>query len=174
MGKWKRTIEAIEDLTSGLLIVAGLALIFVGVIMRYVFNNPLGFVEEISGYIIVWGIMVGTVVALRDNKHIRVDMLYQKFPPRLQKVTDIFSNVVGLLFALFLAYYGAKGIFFDEYSVYKMDLTSIGEGVSLWKIYLIMPIIGVLLTFRFIVRLIRLVKGLPESDADEDGGVEVL
>jgi C4-dicarboxylate transporter DctQ subunit len=169
MQKAKRIIEALEDWTAGLLVSVGLALIFIGVIMRYVFNSPLGWIEEISGYIIVWGILVGAVVALRDNHHIRVDMLYQFFPDHVKKWVDVFSNVVGLIFALFLFIFGIKGIFLDPYSVYQMELTSIGEGVALWKVYVIMPVIGVLLTLRFTVRIVRILKGLPETDQEERG-----
>jgi C4-dicarboxylate transporter DctQ subunit len=169
MERAKRIITAIEDWTAGLLITAGIALIFIGVIMRYVFNSPLGWIEEISGYIIVWGILIGAVVALRDNHHIRVDMLYQFFPKRVKHWVDIFSNAVGLIFALFLVIFGIKGIFLDPFSVYQMELTSIGEGVALWKVYVVMPIIGFLLTLRFVVRIIRLLKGLPETDQEERG-----
>jgi C4-dicarboxylate transporter, DctQ subunit len=166
MSRWKDWIEAVEDWLAGLLIAGGLGLIFIGVVMRYVFNAPLSFVEEYSGYMIVWGTMIGAVVALRDNHHIRVDMLYQILPQRFQKSVDLFANIMGLLFALFLFVFGIKGIFLDEFSVYRMNLVSIGQGVALWKIYLVMPLIGLLLTIRFIVRIVRLLKGLPESDIE--------
>lgn len=168
MSRWKNGIEAVEDWLAGLLIAGGLTLIFIGVVMRYLFNSPLSFVEEYSGYMIVWGAMIGSVVALRDNKHIRVDMLYQFLPHKLQKGVDLFANTIGLLFALFLFVFGIKGIFLDEYSVYRMNLVSIGQGVALWKIYLVMPIIGLLMTIRFIIRIIRLLKGLPESDFENE------
>ncbi|MBO8172230.1 MAG: TRAP transporter small permease [Bacillaceae bacterium] len=170
MERTKRIVEALEDWISGLLIAGGLGLIFLGVIMRYVFNSPLGWIEEISGYIIVWGILIGTVVALRDNRHIRVDILYQFIPDTAKKWVDVFSNVVGLIFSLFLLIYGIKGIFLDEFSVYKMNLVSIGEGITLWKIYMVMPIVGALLSARFIIRIVRLLKGLPETDQKDEGG----
>lgn len=175
MQKLKNTLEAIEDWTAGLLIVGGLAVIFIGVIMRYIFNDPISFVEEYSNYLIIWGTMFGAVVALRDNGHIRVDMVYRLFPPKMQKGIDIFANLAGLTFALFLFVYGTQGIFLDQYSVYQMGLVSTGEGVSLWKVYMVMPFIGLLLAIRFIIRLIRVMQNKPESDTDEEsidnGGV---
>lgn len=171
--KLKYVIEALEDWIAGLFIVSGLFLILLGVIMRYAFNSPLSFVEEYAGYMVVWGTMIGAVVALRDNHHIRIDMLYRLLPNRVKKSVDIFANVVGLIFALFLVVYGVKGIFLDEFSAYRMGIVSIGEGVQLWKVYMVMPLMGVLMLFRFIVRLVRVSKGLPESDYEHKGVEQV-
>lgn len=166
MKRAKQIYEAIEDWTAGLLIVGGLGLMLIGVIMRYFVGKPMSNVLEVSVYIIVWGILIGCVVALRDNEHIRVDILYQLLPERAQKVMNVFSNVVGFCFALFLFVYGIIGIFLDQNSVYKMNLTSLGIGITLWKVYMIVPVIGVMLMVRFIFRIIRIIRGLPESDAD--------
>lgn len=171
--KLKHVVEALEDWIAGLFIVGGLFLILLGVVMRYVFNSPLSFVEEYAGYMVVWGTMIGAVVALRDNHHIRIDMFYRLLPERVKKAVDIFANVVGLIFALFLVVYGVKGIFLDEFSAYRMGIVSIGEGVQLWKVYMVMPLMGVLMLFRFIVRLVRVSKGLPESDYEHKGVEQV-
>ncbi|WP_461200375.1 TRAP transporter small permease [Anoxybacillus sp. TBDG-1] len=173
MQKLKHVVEALEDWIAGLFIVGGLFLILLGVVMRYVFNSPLSFVEEYAGYMVVWGTMIGAVVALRDNHHIRIDMFYRLLPERVKKAVDIFANVVGLIFALFLVVYGVKGIFLDEFSAYQMGIVSIGEGVELWKVYMVMPLMGVWMLFRFIVRLVRVSKGLPESDYEHKGVEQV-
>ncbi len=86
MQKLKHIIEALEDWIAGLFIVGGLFLILIGVVMRYVFNSPLSFVEEYAGYMIVWGTMIGAVVALRDNHHIRIDMFYRLLSERVKKL----------------------------------------------------------------------------------------
>lgn len=169
----KNVVEALEDWIAGMLIIGGLFLILVGVIMRYVFNAPLSFVEEYAGYMVVWGTMIGAVVALRDNHHIRIDMFYRLLPDRIKKFVDLFANLVGLIFALFLVVYGVKGIFLDEFSAYRMGIVSIGEGVQLWKVYMVMPLMGALMTLRFIVRLVRVTKGLPESDYEHKGVEQV-
>lgn len=171
MQRLKRFVEAVEDWVSGLLIALGLGLIFYGIIARGLFNHPIGWIEEISGYIVVWGILIGAVVALRENHHIRVDMVYMLLPERWKRPVDIFANIVGLIFAIFMLVYGIKGIFFDEYGVYTTGLVSIGQGIALWKVYLILPIIGFLLILRFILRITRLFKGLPETDHEDGGGI---
>ncbi len=54
-----------------------------------------------------------------------------------------------------------------------MGIVSIGEGVELWKVYMVMPLMGVLMVLRFIIRLVRVAKGLPESDYEHKGVEQV-
>ena len=54
---------------------------FYGVIMRYIFNEPQAWVEELARYSIIWGTFLGFGLALRHNQHIQVDILYDKLKP---------------------------------------------------------------------------------------------
>lgn len=165
----KNIYRAVEDWTSGSLIVGGLGLMLFGVVMRYFFNKPLYFADELSIYLLIWGALFGTVVALRDNAHIRVDIVYRSLPDRWKCWMNAFANAVGILFSLFLLVYGIKGIFLDKHSVYQLNLSSIGMGIKLWKVYLILPIIGSMFLVRFVARFIRSVRGLPETEAEHEG-----
>jgi len=168
-----KVYRAVEDWTSGLLIVGGLSLMLFGVVMRYVFNKPLYFADELSVYLIIWGALLGTVAALRENAHIRVDLVYRLLPDRWKWLMNAFANLVGILFSLFLLVYGIKGIFLDRHSVYQLNLSSIGMGIKLWKVYLILPVIGLMFLVRFTARFIRSVRGLPETeDEAEHEGAE--
>ena len=45
----------LEEILAGIFFVAGVVLIFYGVIMRYIFNEPQAWVEELASYSIIWG-----------------------------------------------------------------------------------------------------------------------
>lgn len=155
MNKVNRLWSALEDWISGGLIVIGLAQIFYGVIMRYVFNNPITWVEEISKYFIIWGSFIGAAVALRDDHHIKVDLLYRFFPKQVKKIVSIFANLVGVFFSCFLAYYGTDLLL----SKWHIGQRSMDVGVPLWLIYIIFPISGVLLIIRFLEQLYMIWTG---------------
>ena len=73
----------------------------VQVFSRYVLNRPLPKFFELSIYTFVWSIYLGAALAKRYGKHIRFDILYEKFSIKTKRVIDIFfdllTNVVFLI-----------------------------------------------------------------------------
>ena len=151
----KELYEKFEDYSAGSLIITGLSLIFIGVIWRYFLNSPLSWVGEISNYLIVWGVLAGTAVALRDNHHIHVDVFYDRVSDKMKKVFDIFSSLLGIAFCIFLLIYSGKLIFM----YFQTKQTSLEIGIELWKVYLILPITSLMLGFRFFEKFIKGVRG---------------
>lgn len=144
-----------EDMVSGGLLFIGLAMLFYGVIMRYVFNEPIAWVDEISKYFIIWGTYIGMAVALRDNHHIRVDMLYSVVPDKFKKMMNLFADALGILFCGLLLIYGSELVL----NKLQSGQESMDVGVPLWIVYSIMPISGFLFGVRFVESLIKHISG---------------
>ncbi|HWJ02843.1 MAG TPA: TRAP transporter small permease [Verrucomicrobiae bacterium] len=155
MKKFWKIYSFLEDIISGGLLVTGVTIIFYGVMMRYVFNSPKSWVDEISQYLIIWGTLIGTSVALRDDHHIKVDMLFDRFPLRVQYFVTLFAHVVGTVFSIFIAYNGMKLVQFTLNTGQK----STDVGIPLYIVYSILPLFGVLLTIRFVAKLYETAKG---------------
>lgn len=161
MKKVKKLLEEIEDWSSGILVFIGLMILFYGVILRYVFHLPTTWQDEVARIFLVWGILIGASATLRENNHIRMDLLYNIFPGSVKKVVDIFANLVMLAFFGFLLFSGIELV--------NQKLTTGQEslnGYPLWIIYLIIPISALLLTIRTIEKFVYLFKGI----SDEAGG----
>ncbi|WP_448523332.1 TRAP transporter small permease [Pseudothermotoga sp.] len=62
---------------------------FAQVLLRYVFRHPSPEAFEISSYSFVWSVLLGAALANRYKNHIKFDILYNKFPRKVQIVTDI-------------------------------------------------------------------------------------
>ena len=154
MKKFWKVFNFLEDFASGGLLFAGVSIIFYGVIMRYVFNDARSWVDEISQYMIIWGTLIGTSVALRNNHHIKVDMLFNVFPNRVKYLVTLFAHVIGVGFGGFLVYYGGGLVKFTHTS----GQLSTDVGIPLFQVYSILPLMGILLTFRFIVKLYETIK----------------
>lgn len=155
MRKLKKIWCAIEEISAGTLFFAGISLIFYGVIMRYVFNEPKAWVEEVVRYLIIWGTFLGFAIALRHNQHIQVDIFYDKLSKRGKKILDYFATCVSVLFCLIYTYYG----FLLVESRYHSGMVSLDVGIPMWIVYLILPLSGLLFLFRFIERLVQLIRG---------------
>ncbi len=155
MKKFWKAFAFVEDIASGGLLFLGVSIIFYGVIMRYVFNDARSWVDEISQYMIIWGTLIGTSVALRNNHHIKVDMLFNVFPNRVKYFVTLFAHTIGVVFGAFLIYYGGGLVKFTHTS----GQLSTDVGIPLFQVYSILPLMGFLLTFRFLVKLYEVIKG---------------
>lgn len=155
MKSLRKAWDLFEDIAAGTFLSVGIALIFYGVMMRYAFNEPKAWVEEVANYTIVWGALLGVPVALRNNHHIQVDIVYDKLPRGAQRVMDIFANLMGVLFCIFFTYYGYVLVA----KRYVSGMVSLDVGIPMWIVYLILPISGVMFLLRFIDKFVQVLRG---------------
>lgn len=149
MKKFWKAFALLEDIAAGSLLFLGVTVIFYGVIMRYVFNDARSWVDEVSQYMIIWGTLIGTSVALRNDHHIKVDMVFDKLTRKTKYFVTLFAHAVGVSFGLFVLYYGAGLVNFTHIS----GQLSTDVGIPLYMVYSILPLMGFLLTLRFCVKL---------------------
>ena len=65
--------------------------------------------EELSRYIFIWISYLALSVAIKKRSSIRVDMLYDHLPPRLQQISWIVVEVLFFILTATIAYYaGAR------------------------------------------------------------------
>lgn len=69
----------------GAIILAGIAINFANVIGRYVFLAPLDWAEEVMVYLIVWAVFLGAVVVTFEKRHLAMDIVLKRLPPRPQR-----------------------------------------------------------------------------------------
>lgn len=137
-----------------MLLFTGLTLIFINVILRYFFGKPKSVLDEFSVYFVVWGTLIGIAVALRNNHHIKVDILYNALNIRVKRCVSIFANSLGLAFALFYTYFGFELV----RNYVESGQRSTDSQFPLWIVNLIMPISGLLFSARFVDKLYLLLK----------------
>ena len=64
------------------LVLAETCILFAGVVSRYVFDRPLMWTDELANFLLLWLVMLGTVVALRRNEHMRLTTLINLLSPK--------------------------------------------------------------------------------------------
>jgi TRAP-type C4-dicarboxylate transport system permease small subunit len=80
-------------------------LIVIQVILRFVFNAPLAWTEELARYLFIWMTFVVGVVAARRGQHIGVELLVNMLPSAGRKAIGVFSNLVTTAFFGVISYY---------------------------------------------------------------------
>lgn len=161
MRRLERFYTAFEDAAAGVFFFSGIALVFYGVFFRYVLKSPIFWVDEISTYILVWGCVLGWSIAQREGRHIKVSLLYDRLPPKVQWVISIFSNSVSIVFCLFLAYLG----FLLEAKYLKTGQLSLNTQFPLWIVYFFVPIAALMLAIQFTRELYHVIKQGPKTSS---------
>lgn len=84
------------------------ALIIISVFFRYALNNSIMWSAELTRYLMVFLSMFGAALALRNDEHIGLSILYDKLSIQCQRLIDIFRYTLLFLFSCLLAYEGFK------------------------------------------------------------------
>ncbi|MFI4994895.1 MAG: TRAP transporter large permease subunit [Hyphomicrobiales bacterium] len=93
--------HAVEAL-AGALVAVETAILFAGVVSRYVFRNPLTWSDELASILFLWLAMLGAVVAYRRVEHMRMGALIDRSSPRRRSVFEALALCVGLAFLGFI------------------------------------------------------------------------
>ncbi len=117
-----------------------LAIIFLQVITRYVFNYTFDWSEELARFLFVWVVFIGSALIIGDKGHMAVKIL----PGKLEGTTagfilDLFIKVSSLIFFLLMITQGFK------MSRKMMFQTAPALGVPMGMVYAIIPISGILM-----------------------------
>lgn len=89
----KGLVKAMEWLLMTILALM-VILVFGNVVLRYGFNSGIVFSEEVSRFLFIWMVFLGSVLMLRDNGHLGVHTLTKLMPLAGKKVCKFLSDVI--------------------------------------------------------------------------------
>lgn len=76
------------------------------VLLRYVFEAPTLWANELSLWLAGFVFLCAGLYAMQQRSHIRIFLIYDMFPRWLQHICDVISTFLIVLFAFFLVYGG--------------------------------------------------------------------
>ena len=76
--------------------------IFVDVFLRYFFNRPSIWITEVSTYLFLYVIFLGSAYALQQGMHIKVEFLVSWFGLKTRKAIGLFTALLSMIFCLVL------------------------------------------------------------------------
>jgi TRAP-type transport system small permease protein len=88
------------------LLMAMVVMVFGNVLLRYIFNSGLSFYDELSRWCFVWLTFLGAIVAMREHRHLGVDILVRLLPKLGQKACFVVSHGL-MLYATWLLLSGS-------------------------------------------------------------------
>ena len=160
MKQFQKLIDKLTDnIASGLLyiLIALILLVFSTVFFRYVFNMSYIIIQEIIMYLHALIFMFGISYALKENSHVKIDVLYNTLNKKAQRVISIAGLVSFILpTALFIIY-----ISIDMVTQSWMMLEGSSEAGGLNLVFILkslIPISGILIFLQGISELIKHIR----------------
>jgi len=108
----RRLLSLIDATTEWIGKIARFLVVFVMVSMtievvsRYGFNHPTSWVWDVSKQLGAAFYMLGGAYALLHCAHVRVDVIYTRFPPRRKALIDLITSTLFFFFCIVLLWKG--------------------------------------------------------------------
>ncbi len=150
-------------------ITAGVAVAFINVVARYVFDASLVWATELTVFLFLWSVFFAAAYCFKKDAHIAVKIVLDIVPSKLAKIMLLISHTVTLVFLATVSYFGYEYLLLvidlDEKSIDLWDM-------PMWIIYLVIPISFAFASYRVAERIYIIAttshdKILKESEAEQ-------
>jgi len=149
-----RLVRGLARLGIALAAVALLASLFLvcySVVMRYFLNEPVPWVDELVGYLLVASVMLAAADALVEGEHIAVDIVTERLSTRGRHWSAVLGLLAVAASAALLTVEGWDMVAFSR----MVDLRSNGYmEVPMWVPQLLVPVGAVLMGIAAIVAVV--------------------
>src|SRR6187402_3232900 len=98
----ERVLAFAVELPAAVLVAVEMAVLFVGVISRYVFHKPIVWTDELASILFMWLAMLGAVVAFEKSAHMRMTALVSRMSIEGRVWAETAALVAPLLFLALL------------------------------------------------------------------------
>jgi TRAP-type mannitol/chloroaromatic compound transport system permease small subunit len=159
---------------AGVLNLAMLVNVFYDAIARYFFSTGSIALQEMEWHLFAMVFLFGIAYGLKEDSHVRVDVLYDRFSPRRKAIINIAGTVLFLLPLSILIVEGSVWYVHEAYTSGEVS----GDPGGLpyrWLIKLVIPASFVFLVVSalgFMIRNINILRGItepPDPDAAHTG-----
>lgn len=168
--KFKTIFSNLDLIVTSVVLAALVGLTFISVVMRYIFFQPIAWLEEVQLWCMVWLVYLGAGAVYRNGGHIAIEILVDAFPSRLQKAVSVIVNALMVVILLFLMVQGGRLV---------AQMVKTGRAASYTKvpyavIYSAVPAGCFLMVYNMLMELYKSWKGDDgESKINDEGGRDV-
>lgn len=97
-----RAIGAFLEIATAALVVAEIAILFAGILARYVFHRPLVWSDELASILFLWLAVLGSALAFRRGENLRMMTLVNKMPLAAQRRFEAIALAASLAFLIMI------------------------------------------------------------------------
>lgn len=131
------------------LVMCAVLIVCAEVVSRYVLNRPFVWVEQISGYILVYIVFLNAAWVLKKERHVKLDILLNRLNPKTQTLFNVVTSFVAAIVCLIITWYGVD----VTWDYFQRDVPSIEMlRIPMFIIWGVIPVGGFLLFIQFLRR----------------------
>lgn len=90
------------EIPAAVLVIGEVAVLLAGVVMRFIFNSPIPWADELASILFLWLANLGAAVALRRGMHMRTTALVSRWSERAQSRAEVLAVVIPVLWLAIL------------------------------------------------------------------------
>lgn len=147
----KRILDNFEEYLGGVLFGIMFVIMILQIFSRQILGTPLTWTEELARLIFVYVALIGVILGIKHSQHVGIDIVSNKFPPKLKFIMDIFKSLIIFIIIILLIKVGYK------VSLRKSALDLVSLGISSKYLYGSLPVFGLLMLLRFAERFYMLI-----------------
>lgn len=159
----RKILNSILNVLAGGSLAAMVVLTTYQVITRYVFSAPSTWSEELVGYLFAWSTLFGAAVVSGERGHMNIPVIVERFSPIGQKVLNIFSEIIALVFSAAILVYGGITV-----SQLAMGQQTSSLGVAVGVFYWVMPLCGAVIALYAVLNIIGIATGEISTAASDE------
>ncbi len=143
------------------ILAAMLLIVTANVVLRYVFNAPIGWADQVTAYGLVYVTFLGAPFALAQRAHVAVDILHTLLQPRSGRWLYVWLDVIGSCYCAIFTFLATKEVLrvIERGSQFADAIV-----VPQWLVLIAIPLSSLLLTVQFIANLLADVADARLSD----------
>lgn len=131
------------------------------VVSRYLFQSPLGFTDELAGFLLIWVGLLGSAYATGEKQHLAIDLISDKFTPAKRRYLEIVISFFVIAFAVGVLVVGGVWL---VYTSFLFGQLSASLQVPLGYVYLVVPLSGLLIVYYSIDNTLQLLHQLSQNE----------
>ena len=136
-------LAAAEKIIVVALFFALVASIAINIVARNFFQVSFQYLLEIGPSLVLWLALIGSTLALRENRHIRIELVLRYCPPRLTALAGRLCGLFGMVIMALLGY-GSLEFVTNEVAIF---------GAKGW-FAVIFPVFFIIALFRFLTQVL--------------------
>jgi TRAP-type C4-dicarboxylate transport system permease small subunit len=148
-------LHHLHRIENGLLAILVLALVGLAgtqIVLRVFFETGLVWADSFSRSLVLWTGMLGALAAVRDDKHIALDVLQRFLPPRAQRIARFATLGFAALLCAAMAWYGMGLVAIDYAEGLQSGGGSVASALRACFAESILPFAFGLMALRFALR----------------------
>lgn len=168
----KSILTNLDAIITGTTLTICVILVNANVIMRYFFNNPIHWSEEVVTSLFVWTVFIGSSYAYRKHSHLGVDIVINMMPQKMKQVVKAIMSVVEFLVLLMLTVVSSQYVYhliFSRSGKIKIMMTDLLR-VPKWWTGIAVPIGFGLSAIYSVYFMVKAVRGYRKNK--KEGGVK--